>query len=407
MRSITVPTSSQRWSARQRRPHRTVRFATRCDYLEGRQLLSISQPSLAEGALPSPPAPAAQLPASADARNVSLSSNSSVAAALGSPVGVSSSQVGFLLDELAYSPVSPSAGIVATSAAPSANSTVNGIAVDLTLTNLSVTVLNPSMTSTTAAIIDTQVDSDAYLIPSTPDLLDDHLGVSTATLIPHSSANNVGASNSGGMGSPVSTRGRSTVSNRGQSSLQELTIYPESSPADESDEPSEAGVPTGAQQSQPAPPGERAPAPANAPQPAPPAGKAPAPETAPQPTPPAGKAPAPATTPQAAPPGEQAPEPETADSRSLPTSDSDIDAALDVTDARVFTRSRVGGASRPDVSHFDSSRSLSALFGVAMIASSGYVVLHGADRYRPLGRWVPRWSGAERPRGRKTATPSS
>ena len=98
-----------------------------------------------------------------------------------------------------------------------------------------------------------------------------------------------------------------------------------------------------------------------------------------------------------------APAPDPANARPLPAiSDPDIDAALDLSDARILTRSRDNAASRSDdnVDQGNTHWSLSALFGAAAVATGGYhLALREADRFR--GRWIPRWAGAERPTKRK------
>ena len=111
---------------------------------------------------------------------------------------------------------------------------------------------------------------------------------------------------------------------------------------------------------------------------------------------------------QPAPQGEQAPAPDDAQIRPLPPiSDPDVDAALDMTDGRILTRSRDAGSSEADdqLSSTNTSWSFSAIFGAAAVASAGYhLAIREADRFR--GRWIPRWVGAERPTKRKTGSPS-
>jgi hypothetical protein len=103
-----------------------------------------------------------------------------------------------------------------------------------------------------------------------------------------------------------------------------------------------------------------------------------------------------------------APAPDPANVRPLPAiSDPDIEAALDFTDVRILTPSRDHAAPRPDdqVAHGNTHWSLSALFGIAAVATGGYhLVLRETDRFR--GRSIPRWAGAERPTKRKTRVPS-
>jgi hypothetical protein len=111
---------------------------------------------------------------------------------------------------------------------------------------------------------------------------------------------------------------------------------------------------------------------------------------------------------QPAPQGEQAPAPDGAMVRPLPPlSDPNVDAALDLTDARILTRSRDADSAEPDdqLSSTNTSWSFSAIFGAAAVASAGYhLAIREADRFR--GRWIPRWVGAERPTKRKTGSPS-
>jgi hypothetical protein len=94
--------------------------------------------------------------------------------------------------------------------------------------------------------------------------------------------------------------------------------------------------------------------------------------------------------------------------RPLPAiSDPEVDAALDLTDARLLTRSRDGETAQPDdrLSESGTRYSLSALFGAMSVATAGYhLVMREADRFQ--GRWIPRWVGAERPTKRKTGAPT-
>ena len=409
MRRFELPTHTRRRSATQDRAHRTARFTPRCDHLESRQLLSIGQTGPAAGVLASRSVPVAQVAAPPAASRVGVSSDSSSAAKSGTPGGLNDGPVGSLLNEFVevVGTATPSAAILATL---EANPTSDEIEVNLALTNSLVTVLNPVETSVAAAITDTQVDADAFLVPSTTEALDGSLGVPTAPasqvgflfsdLLGAGTAPNVTTTNARGIvisntsapGSSVTNLGRNHVSSRGQSLQREVRIHPQRSSSD--DEPTEPAAPGEAPQAQPAPPGGQAPAPKGEPQPAPPGGQAPAPKSEPQP----------------APPREGAPAPEPAKARPLsPGSDSDIDAALDLIDLRDLTRSRDGDAPHPDgaLSRIDTSRSLSVFFGVAMVASGGYhSAMRTADRARSQGHLLARRSGAERPTLPKTAAPA-
>ena len=399
MRRFEVPTPTRRRSDTQHRARRTVRFALRCEHLESRQLLSIGQTGPAAGVLASALVPRAQVASPPAASSVGVSSDSSSAAKFGAPGGLNDAQVGFLLNEFQLvDTATQSAAILATLAA---NPTSDEIEVNLALTNLLVTVLNPVDTSVAAAITDTQVDADAFLVPSTTELLEgflgmptapasqagflfsDLLGAGTAPNVTTTNAHSTVISNTSAPGSSVTNLGPNHVSSLGQSIPWEVSIYPQSSSSD--DQPMEPAAPAEARQAQPAPPG----------------GQAPAPKSEPQPDTPGGQAPAPKSEPQPDTPREGAPAPEPAKARPLsPVSDSDIDAALDLTDLRDFTRSRDGDAPHPDdaLSRIDTSRSLSVLFGVAMVAAGGYhSAMRTADRSRSHGHLLPRRSGAERP----------
>jgi hypothetical protein len=408
MRTFEVPTPTRRRSATQHRARRTARFAPRCEHLESLQLLSIGQAGTAAGVLASLSVPVAQVASPPAASSIGVSSASSSAPKFGTPGGLNDGQVGFLLNE--FQVVDTATQSTAILATLEANPFSDEIEVNLALTNLSVTVLNPVDTSVAAAITDTQVDADAFLVPSTTELLQGFLGVRTAPAsqvgfmfsdllgagttpnVTTTNAQSTVISNTSAPGSSVTNPGPNHVSSLGQSIPWEFSIYPQSSSSD--DVPIEPAAPAEARQAQPAPPGGQAPAPKSEPQPAPPGGQAPAPKSEPQP----------------APPREGDPAREPAKARPLsPVSNSDIDAALDLTDLRDFTRSRDGDAPHPDdaLSRIDTSRSLSVFFGVAMVASGGYhSAMRTGDRFRSRGHLLLRRSGAERPTLPKTATPS-
>ena len=83
-------------------------------------------------------------------------------------------------------------------------------------------------------------------------------------------------------------------------------------------------------------------------------------------------------------------------------SDPKVDAALDMTDSRVLTRSRDADSTDSQTENLstDTSWSFSAIFGAAAIAAGGYhLAMRESDRFR--GRWIPRWVGAERPTKKK------
>jgi hypothetical protein len=408
MRRFEVPTPSRRPSATQRRARRGVRFAPRCEYLESRQLLSIGRTGPAADVLASPSVPRAQVASPPGASSVGGSRNSNSAAKFGAPGGQNDGQIGFLLSEFAalVGTGSPSAAILATLAA---NPTSDEIEVNLALNNVSVTVLNPVETSVAAAFTDTQVDADAFLVPSTTELLEGDLGVpiDPASQIGFLFSDLVGAGNAPNVtttnaqstvisspdaaGASVPHLGRNPVSIRGQSAPAPFSVHPQSSPSD--DEPLGLAAAAKAPQAQPAPPG----------------GQAPARKSEPQPAQPADQAPAPGAAPAAIPPGEKAQAPETAPARPLsPVSDSAIDAALDLIDARFLTRSGNGDASRPDdpLPRADTSRSLSVVFAVSVAASGGYHwAMRTADRSRPQGRLFRRWLDAVRPTRRHRPDP--
>jgi hypothetical protein len=308
---------------------------------------------------------------------------------------------------------------------------------NLPFANLPITVLNPVETSVAAAIIDTQVDADAYLVPSTTELLESYLGVRTTpgsqvgsmfsqllaagTAPGVTNVNGTAIANAGAPGSSVVSLGHNPVSNRGQSAIPGINSSLQgSSSADEPIEPVAAGAPAPAQQApaegqpqvpvQQAPPGGQAPAPAPAPEPNPADGQAPQPGNAPQPAAPDGEGAAPGPEAQAALPGQQEPAHKIELACLLPSiSDSAIDAARDLTDARILAQvsDRYNLQPNEPVYPSDTYQTLSVSFATAVVTSAGYHLALGAvDRSRSQGRSVPRWSGAERPTRRKSALAS-
>ena len=376
MLSSAVRVPYRRWTDCRQGERRTIRPVLRCDLLESRQLLSIGQAGAAALVPPSPHVPAAQVSSPLVASNVSasVSNESSIANQnqLGTAGGADSAQVGLLITN----PATATAGLIATSATLTTNPQSNVLGTNSTLTDLSVSALNPEDTSTEAAIIDTQVDSDAFLVPSATDLLDDHLGRVFDPAATFSGMRGAGnSSGSQGSGSSTVSSGPSAGSNFGQSAPPGLRISTLSSPSGESGEPVQPGAPT----AQPA-------APTTAPQPAQPAGKAPEQAPAPQPAPPEGKQPAPAASPSPDQSGEQVPAQETAQAPQFsPVGRWDIDAALELTDVRALTRSLEDNKAQWDepLTRADTSQRLAACFAAAMVAWGGYRrMMHNDDRNR-------------------------
>jgi len=415
MRSLVLPLpkSPRRWSVPQRRTRRPTRFALCCEPLESRQLLSTGQTSLTAGVVATLAPTSAQVAhtttvsTTAESR-AAVSSFSNIVSEFGSPGGQNFSQVGYLLSQLVYSPTgSGSTGVVATTAPISGNPAANLIGNTLTLTNLSVTILNPDMTSTTAAVLDTQVNSDAYLVPSTTDLLDDHLGKSTAPAVTLAPVEPTPVFTAQASHTVVNYAAGRFGSNRGQSAPEVTNVSTESPSFTDFVEPFEPAGPAEAPQAQPVPQGAQPPPPTTTPETPSQSGQAPPANAAPA-APRGGQAPGSGRAPQAAPEGGQGSGPATAENRLLPPiSDPDVDAVLDLADARVLTRSSDGDAAQPDdhLAHANTSWSFSAIFGVTALATGGYHLAMG-EAARLKGRWIPRWSGAERPTRRKTGTAS-
>ena len=243
MRLVTLPVPLLNSSPFQRR---IPRFAPRCVPLENRQLLSSLQPatSAAPLTLPAAGGPGSTAPAVSDNGVVN---QSNVATQVGAAGGASYGQVGYLLDELAASPtpLSPSNGVVATPAPLSANPSANLTGSTLTLTNLSVTWLNPEDTSSEDAITDTQVNADAYLLPSTSQVLEDHLGESTIAGVTHSNLNSNAVFNPQPATVGSSSLSSVTVSKFGQSAPAAPGVNLQASTSPDFSEPPEPAEPVG------------------------------------------------------------------------------------------------------------------------------------------------------------------
>jgi hypothetical protein len=387
MLTLDLPTVARRWSFSKRGVRRTTRCAVHCDPLENRHLLSVGQTGAAVNLAVRAAAPGAQVATSPAAAAVASSDSSNVTE-FGTPAGVSSAQVANLLNEVAFAPtpVNLSTGTVATTAPLTTNPAINVTGVNLTLTNLSVTWLNPDDTSVASAIIDDQVDSDAYLVPSTTELLEGYLGEKVGTPVTLWNTKGLMVSNPQAPAPPVNPVGRNPVSNRGQSFRSLPDHNPVNSPTPDFSEPPGPAEPAKGPQAQPvpqsgqaqprdntrqrAPDGNQIRPQGPVPQPAPKGGQAPPRDTVPQP-PPEGK-------------GQQAPPKGAAPDRPVlpPVSDPDADAA----------------PGQP--SDTDTSSSFSVIFGTAMMATGGFrLTMRQADRSQ--GRSVPRWLGSERPARRK------
>ena len=161
----------RRWSASSNQSRRPTRFPLHCEPLEDRRLLSVGQTSVAATAVAmvGPVGVASQVSAPPTASAASVTTFPSLAAQYGTAAGASTSQVGYFLNQVASTSapsVAAGTGIVATHAPVSDNPEANALTgTTVTVTNLSVSPLNPLMTSTMSAITDTQVNADAYLVP--------------------------------------------------------------------------------------------------------------------------------------------------------------------------------------------------------------------------------------------------
>jgi hypothetical protein len=363
----TLSLSLRRTGASTRRTRRATRFALNCEPLESRQLLSVSQMGAAAGSA----MPAAQLAVPAQIFNTALPSAPVVEVEFGSIAGVNQLQVVFfgvngissqtVGTDSVFSPT-PTASFSgsgiglgnASGIAGINNSGIGNNATGVILpTTFLITPLNPNLTSST----NTPGGPPAILVivPLAPLVV--HLGASSAPATAQS--NSTLLSNLDEM-PPMTRFGQSDMFNGQRVFLEKLDITAGSSSLIDFVEPFGPVPPVEAPQAQPAPQGEQAPAPDDA-------------QIRPLP----------------------------------PISDPDVDAALDMTDARVLTRSRDADFSEADdqLSSTNTSWSFSAIFGAAAVASGGYhLAIREVDRLR--GRWIPRWAGSERPTKRKAATPS-
>jgi hypothetical protein len=362
---------------------RTTRFVPSCSQLEYRQLLSIGQSGAAAGA-----DEATLIPQPAATSRVVVSNESYIPNGLGASGGVNASQVGYLLNELGYSstPVPLSAGTIATTAIVSTNPAVNEMGVTLTLTDLSITVLNPEMTSSTDAITDSQVNSDAYLVPSSTDLLDDHLGESTNSAILRASVASAAVNGAPESRSASTLVGRA-VSSFGQSTSQVPSLSALSSQSAEFGEPPERAGNAKVSHAQSGPQSDQPPPSATSPQPAAADGQVPPAAPAARPATEGGQAPAPTEPPSA--PGDQAPASSTAQTAPLPPIITQaVDAALELSDVRLLRRSRPRGSEESD----DPT-------GAVILAFSSLSISLSCVSCRPLrslgpfgyvrARWVP------------------
>jgi hypothetical protein len=395
MRSVTLRAPARRGYFSERRARRSTRRLAQFDALEERQLLSMGQGS------PSVPvvlhaAPASAVVAPANPSVIATSSQSSVASEFAGSSSTSSGQLGFLVGQFALpSGTSQSAGILATTAALTTNPQANLLGTNVTLTNLSVSVLNPQMTSTADAIIDDQVDSDAFLVPTTTEMLEQELGERTPT--PMTLWNTqalIITSQNQNQAPPPAVLGPAAARPVSKKLGQSLNALPDVNPhgparADFSEPPPAAATGQGSP-AQPLPQPGQAPAqPGAMPQPGadnrgqsqPEIKKVPPPAPNPDQAAPQG------TKPEQNPGGGQAPAPGATPGTPAPP-------ALNPDGSPVRGRS----------TDTEAPKMLSVVIGPAVLVASGHqLVLRAKDWSQ--GRFVPRWFGAERPLRRKS-TPS-
>jgi hypothetical protein len=370
---MALSTPPRRLGASVRRTRRTTRFALACESLESRQLLSVGNTGLVSAAMPALSATQAQFAAppvfsSFGATGLSSGQFGAFSAVNQSPIivvvfgvvpfsfsgGSNLAQTSSSGQSGSGSGIGSLTGITGNSGSSTGGNTLTSGATS----GQSITPLNPSVTSST----NTPGGPPVILVPPPLPPVVVHLTVSTPPATNQSNTTLLS----------IADEQPPSITHFGQGADPEIHHAVSDQAKTESTsnslldfvEPYRAIDPTPAQAVDPAQPG---------------AGE---------------KAPAPA--------------PDPANVRPLPAiSDPDIDAALDLTDARILTRSRDHAAARSD-DHVDQGNthwSLSTLFGVAAVATGGYhLVLREADRFR--GRWIPRWAGAERPTKRKSGVPT-
>jgi hypothetical protein len=361
----TLSFALHRTGAPTRRTLRTTRFALQCEPLETRQLLSVGQSGFAAGAVLNTAPIAFPIPVAAQVSSPTPPTISVIDVEFGSLSGVVQLQIIVFGSGAVFAPVQASPtvgsgfGLGTLDGGPTGNANSgSGTTGSLFPTNStltpSITPLNPSVTSST----NTPGGPPVALVPPPLVALAVHLGSSNAPATNQSNSTLISNLDE----QPPSTThfGQGDAFDGPRVFLEKIDVKPRSSSLIDDIEPFRAIAPDEVHPGQPARPGDQAPAPDGA-------------KIRPLP----------------------------------PISDPNLDAALDLTDARVLTRSRETDASQPDeqFSSANTSWSFSAIFGAVAVATSGYhLALREADRFR--GRWIPRWAGSERPTKRKTAPPS-
>ena len=341
---------------------RTRRFTLQCESLETRQLLSIGQTGLAAGVLANPSAASAQIAVPAIVSNYNAPSYATIEIEFGTYGGLNQIEIAFYGGTPIFSPTptSSSGGGNSGLGSLSGNSanTQSGFGLSSTSTSGSaITPLNPTLTSSTTTTMSTP-GAPVYLVPPPLAPLAVHLGpgASPTTAITNSTL----ISNMDEQPPSMTHFGQADCFAGRRLFFERLYFQPQSSSLIDDIEPI----------------GPKAPIEVPAAQPVPQNAQPPAPDAVPV--------------------------------RPLPAiSDPNLDAALDMTDTRVLTRSRHGDDAQTDeqFSSTNTSWSFSAIFGAAAVATGGYhLVMREADRFK--GRAIPRWVGAERPTKRKGGRPT-